>query len=220
MAGKLVDRAPKRFLVQFGDFAAQGHRTVARAEVLKLGKQFGHAVGALVQHDGARRREQRRQSLLAAFFVGQESLEQKPVARQARGHQRRHKGGGAGQAFDVDAGFHAGADQQEPRVGNARRSGVGAQGQGHPTFQLLDHACQSTVLVVLVKRPKWGVDAKVPQEFSCGAGVFCQDGMGLLQHLQGAGRHVAQIAHRGGHHDEFAATHDTKVRTMRLANAS
>ena len=111
------------------------------------------------------------------FLWGRNPSNRNSVAWQARGHQSRHKGGGAGQALDVDAGLHAGANEQESWVGNAWRAGVGAQRQGHPAFQLLDHARQGTVLVVLVKGPKRGVDAKVPQEFSRGSGVFCQDGM-------------------------------------------
>ena len=205
--------------MQFGDFAAQGHRTVARAEVLKLGKQFGHAVGALVQHDGARRREQRRQPLLAAFLVGQEPFEQEPVARQARGHQSRHKGGGPGKALDVDAGLHAGANEQKSWIGNA---GVPASGA----------APGSRRLPIVGPRPSRHGARCVGERPEAGcrrhsaAGVFPWFGClprgrrDLLQHLQRTGRHVAQIAHRSGHHDEFASAHDTKVRTMRLANAS
>ena len=76
------------------------------------------------------------------------------------------------------------------------------------------------MFVVLMKRLQWGVDPKVPQQFACGAGVLGQDEMRILEHLQGPGGHVAQISHRGGHHNQCSAAHETKVRMIRLANAS
>ena len=76
------------------------------------------------------------------------------------------------------------------------------------------------VFIVLMEGFQGGLDPEVPQQFACGARVLCKDKMRLLKHLQRPWRHVAQIAHRGRHHKQRSATHETKVRMMRLAKAS
>ena len=69
-------------------------------------------------------------------FLWGETLEVKPVAGQPREDQGRHKGRGPGKTFNVHTSLHAGPDEQESRVRDAGRPGIGAQGEGRPGLEL------------------------------------------------------------------------------------
>ena len=65
-----------------------------------------------------------------------------------------------------------------------------------------------------------GFDAEVAQQLACGSGVLGKHCGHIGKHLKGTRRHVAEVADRRRDDDELSATHETKVRMMRLANSS
>ena len=83
MGLQLQHRAAKCFFVKLGDFSTEGDNPLAGTEIVKLVKQFGHAVRALVEDDRAWHLEEGSQALLAAFFVWQKPFEVKAVAGQS-----------------------------------------------------------------------------------------------------------------------------------------
>ena len=59
--------------------------------------------------------------LVAAFLLGQKTLEAKPVARKAALHERRNESRSSGQRLHLDPRFKTGPHQQESRVGDSRQ---------------------------------------------------------------------------------------------------
>ena len=215
MDGKVVDR-PEASPHAVWRFRGTGPRDGRPRRGPEVGKQFGHAVG-LSYSTTVQGAASNAVSRFWRPFLWGKNPSNRNRSWQTRGHQapaqRRWRRAG----LDVDAGLHAGANQQESgrKCQAFRRRGTVPRS---PHLPAVDHARQSTVLVVLVKRPKWGVDAKVAQGFPVVRVSSARTAWAFSTSKAGAS--CSPNCPQGGHHNEFATTHDTKVRTMRLANAS
>ena len=122
--------------MELGQLPAQRHLPFSCPKVSELFQELDDTMRTLVQDDGARHLDEGSEAFLASFFVGEKTLEVKPVAGQPGEDQGRHKGRGPGKTFNVHTSLHAGPDEQESRVRDAGRPGIGAQGERRSGLQL------------------------------------------------------------------------------------
>jgi len=127
MGNQFFKGASDGFLEHLGDFPADGGSAAVADNFGHLFQQFDQPEGRLIEDHGARFFLQGGQPLHSPLFLGQESLEDKPVGRESGVNQCGHESGRPGEALHFDAVFEAGAYQQESRIRDPRGSRIGNQ---------------------------------------------------------------------------------------------
>ncbi len=169
--------------MQLGQFAGDADLAFGQ-QLRQIGRGVGDAVAGLVEDQGPRIRRQRLQTLATRPGLGrQETLEGEAVARQSADRQRGHGCAGAGNRDHRNAGAACGAHQNEARIGDQRRAGVGDQRQRLTVPQLFDQALAELAFVVFMQRDHRPADSEVAQQLLAGPRVFGTDAIHRLEHL-------------------------------------
>ena len=203
MPEHLGDGSAHGLLELLGDLARHRNPAVFAENLGELLETPDHAVGRFVENHRALLAGKRLQLLHPPLLLGQEALEAETVARKPALHQRRNQRRGAGQRLDLDPRLDARAHQQEPGVRNAGRPGVRHQGgiasRGDRPGDHFDRG----VLVELVVRTEFLLDAEVLQQERRRARVLGEDEIHLAQDVHRAQRDVVQIPDRRRYDIEF-----------------
>ena len=199
LGGELIKRAAPDLLMQLGQFAR--HRRSPRPKLeRKVGERVGEAPGRFIKDERAGRGRERVDAFPPRRPLGRkESLEIKPVGRQAGDAKGGERGGRARRGGDREAKGYRLGDKLIAGIGDQRSSGVGNERQGLTFGDAPNRARPSLGGIVLVVRRERRLNSVAREQGSRDAGVLGQDRVGAGQHCESAQCHVGEVADRRRH---------------------
>lgn len=189
--------------VEFADFAADADLALFADDFNQLFEQLYEAERTLVNNHRAALFGQTLDGCLSAFLVRQETFENESVAGQAAVYQRWNEGCRSWQAFDLDVVLDGFAYKEKAGVADARRAGVGDNGNAYPALQLFDESGNHLMFVEDVVTLHRRGDAVVLHKHAAGARVLGQDEVDRLKDFDGSIGYVAEVSDRCGYEIEF-----------------
>ena len=160
----------------------------------KLLQRFYKAVRRLVENHGAGFPGKLLQMRLAAFFLREEALKAESVTRQAGGHDSRNASGWARKSLDLYSLLRTGAGKKKAGVRYPRGTRVRHQGHIEPAKDAVPDCRGRAVLIILMVALELAFNGVMLQENRACAGIFSQNEVRLLEHINGTDSHVFKIA--------------------------
>lgn len=136
--------------VKFGYLAGHAALPVGSEDLDELLESFGESVRRFVENHSSALILKGFEQAEAALFLREETLETKPVARQAAGYDGGNAGSGPWQGLYLYPLTGTGSGEQKTRIRNPRSSGVAYQGYVQTGEYLLLYKANCLVLVIFV----------------------------------------------------------------------
>ena len=133
-----------------------------------------------------------------------EAEESEGQHRQARSHQCRERRAGSWNGVYQNATLDAGLNQLQTRVADARRAGIGHEGEALGTGQAPEQLWQPSPGVVFVKTDGPSRDTVRGEQSRRAARIFSGDQGHLTKDAQRPKRDVLEVADRGRDHVQRA----------------
>ena len=210
----LEERSATELLVMLGQFTRHRNLSGTTGRLGEVVQRLDETVCALKQDHGVGQRGGKAQLVSAlASFSGQKTENGTGVRYDSGAHERRQRGGGAGNRDDPNPRRDCCRDQSGARIGDQRRPRIGDQRQRFARTQPLDEPRGGLRFVVLVQGEGRGPDAVALQQRARMPGVLTADARDPLQDGQGADGEVAQMTN--GRADDVQRPGGGRVREER-----
>ena len=192
---KLAECASVESLMEFGDLAAHTCLAVGAESLGELPEGALKPLGTLIYNDCAGVFGKEGEAGGPTLFRREETLEDKPVARESGGHESGDKGCGTRQTLHIGPYAATFATEHESGVGYAGSAGIGDKGDVLAPEHALGYLRGLLMLIEFVMAPHRGVDIEMLEEHTGCACVLSEDKIDLLKHLDRAEGHIVEIPH-------------------------